>query len=74
MKPRYLIPAMFLVLPVAYLLSIGPVMVFNARYNQGNEPAWGGIYSPVFWVCDHSQRFTSAMQWYVEIWLPGGKQ
>ena len=70
MKPRYLIPVMLFALPVAYLISTGPVMALNARYNHGDEPSWGRIYSPVFWVCDHSQLFTSAMQWYLEKWMP----
>jgi hypothetical protein len=71
MKRSYVIVATILfAILVIYPLSVGPVLMLNGRYNHGDEPSWSAIYFPLFWACDHSEALTSALQWYVEKWMP----
>lgn len=53
-----------LLLPVLYVLSVGPVLKFDIRF-----PGEGQFYLPLVLAMVHSPRFERAMEWYLwNVW------
>lgn len=73
MKPRHLIPALFLFLLIAYPLSIGPVYriwILGAKPSKANLrlPTYRRVYAPVIWICANSATAKGALDFYARIW------
>ena len=57
----------FLLLPVLYMLSIGPVAVL---VNHNESLQWMGvIYHPLGWLAESYEPIGDALGWYVELWM-----
>lgn len=55
---------LLIVLPVLYVLSIGPV----ARLVP-SPPDWlEAIYFPILWPAEHFEPFREMLEWYLELW------
>ncbi|MEP6671093.1 MAG: hypothetical protein ABJF10_18175 [Chthoniobacter sp.] len=73
MKPRHLIPALFLFLLFAYPLSIGPAArwYYNTYPHGDPNPHWTEVlYAPLNWADNHSNTARTAMTWYIRLWVP----
>jgi hypothetical protein len=58
--------AILLVLPVVYVLSIGPVVALATA--AGIDPTGlKVIYAPVIWLHDHT-ALKEPLEWYVGLW------
>lgn len=60
------------VLPILYVLSIGPAAWF---YHAVEPPAPVGdflvsVYSPLEWVCEQTEPLSRLFDWYVGLWMP----
>jgi hypothetical protein len=72
MKPRHLIPTLFLFLLVAYPLSIGPVLRINYNRHVNGPilpPALQAFYSPLWRLCQSWQPAGDALRAYGDLWL-----
>lgn len=61
-------------MPVLYVLSIGPVLRFYvdpaARMDAGEWNTYEKLYGPLIWLSNRSLPVSSALNWYVNLWLP----
>jgi hypothetical protein len=73
-QPRRLVAVLIagaiILLPVAYVLSVGPA---NWLYNHGpiSQPAKDlitHVYWPLGWLCDHCKPFFDVLAWYIDFW------
>ena len=61
------IACLLLLLPLLYLLSIGPALwLLKEGYFPG--PAFGRVYYPLTWLSEKSQWFGEAIGWYMDFW------
>ena len=66
-----------LMMPVLYVLSIGPFYHFYVRpgttfFDVGRFQRWQTyerIYAPVLWLCGKSTMVESAVNWYTALWI-----
>ena len=57
----------FLLLPVLYVLSIGPVVMLV----KGEPPMWFQVfYYPLAWLASSCKPFQDALNWYMGLWSP----
>lgn len=63
---RSLIAAMVIVLPIIYVLSLGPV-VLVAKKHAYNDNAIKRVYAPVIWLHDHT-FLKKSLEAYVGFW------
>lgn len=54
-------------LPVLYVLSIGPVIMMIERGGMSAE-FWAWFYGPVRWLHQHVEFSRPFLDWYVELW------
>lgn len=77
-KPRHLAAA-FLVLPMLYLLALGPIVAFVQRSvsitkdgkmidGSGMLSTVKKVYAPVIWVCNRYPSVVKPITWYVSVW------
>lgn len=59
--------AFALLLPLIYVLSIGPVAMLCTRYNWDSDLP-EKIYAPVFWLHEHT-ALKKPLEYYVELWI-----
>jgi hypothetical protein len=73
MKPRYFIASIATALVVAYVLSVGPVVMLNHRRPPESPPPWGmEVYAPLFWIYQYSKDVRKFFDWYEGLWIPIG--
>jgi hypothetical protein len=53
---------LLLVLPVVYVLSVGPAAYVMA------DPTWSAVYAPIFWLCDRCWPIDRVLQWSLRAW------
>ena len=64
-----MIVAGFLLLLVAYPLSIGPAWYCLPDDGSIAPPAWYRVlYSPIDSACEHSDTLASLLHWYLHLW------
>jgi hypothetical protein len=74
-KPRHLLPAIFLLLLLAYPLSVGPLVLWEARsYHDAPPPPpppkWlEDIYAPLAALYHSSPPVHQVLDWYIGLWL-----
>jgi hypothetical protein len=52
---------------VAYVLSIGPVAIFQRDHPSAPWGRWVQVfYAPLGFACDHSKRFEHGVEVYME--------
>lgn len=54
-------------LPVLYVLSVGPVIMMIERGGTDAE-FWAWFYTPLEWLHEHVEFTRSFLDWYVELW------
>ena len=62
-----------LALPVVYVLSLGPVTWWMARYaktSPGIASAFESIYRPLSDTCHSSEWVCEVLTWYQYLWIP----
>jgi hypothetical protein len=61
-----------LAVPLAYLLSVGPVVRLTMdRSHPLGVPVWvDTLYRPVEWLHDHTP-LEKPLEWYMDWWLKG---
>lgn len=57
----------FVLLPVLYLLSIGPA-VWLVEHKRMPEPLAEVIYAPVLILADWAPAFRNLLEWYIQFW------
>lgn len=57
-----------LLLPLLYVLSIGPVARCAAARPDDDHAALERFYAPVVWLHDHT-FLEQPLEWYVNLWL-----
>lgn len=72
MRPRHLIPALFLLLLIAYPLAAGPAERWcHQRPDYPQYPEWIlAIYAPLRVACGHCEPLRKVMHWYEQLWIP----
>jgi hypothetical protein len=71
MKPRHLVPALGLVLFIAYPLSIGPAAWICYRHYPPKEPpALTAFYTPLAAACRQIPWLDDVMGRYISLWVP----
>ena len=72
MKPRHLIPALFLFLLIAYPLSYGPWVRYNQTTHSDSVPfsAIEKFYRPLWWLCETWQPLADTLTAYINLWVP----
>ena len=55
-----------LLLPVLYVLSIGPVAMIVEKMGIDRDP-FQAFYAPVVWLYDHT-FLEQPLEWYVSLW------
>jgi len=57
-------------LPILYVLSIGPVVWLNYHNHLSPEfvSAFAWFHYPITWLTNHCEPFGHFMLWYVELW------
>jgi hypothetical protein len=83
---RALVVATLILLPVVYVLSIGPFCWASLYYigwqetqNPGQNPAYEHrfelvmslFYAPVFWLADHWPPLVEFLDWYMNLFGAG---
>jgi hypothetical protein len=62
--------AVLVLLPLLYVLSIGPVAYLSERglieYRAGSPIVL--FYVPLFWATRQSELFHDVLTWYIELW------
>jgi hypothetical protein len=70
--PAVLVALVIVVLPVLYLLAIGPLnALVEHGYIASESPICSAlrmIYLPVVFVAEAYEPFGSALHWYLELW------
>jgi hypothetical protein len=61
-----------LLVPILYVLSIGPANWLIIRGVVGSEPL-AVVYAPIDWMANRSEPFTEAVMWYLD-WWNGSRQ
>jgi hypothetical protein len=59
--------AVALVLPILYVLSIGPAVWLSDQGYTG-DPESNPIYRPLVWLVDTFPTFEEFIDWYVDLW------
>lgn len=54
-------------LPVLYVLSLGPVIMMIERGGMSTE-FWQWFYAPLEWLCEHVDFIRTFVEWYVSLW------
>ena len=57
----------FLVAPVLYFLSVGPMVVQLDR-GEISKPRFDSIYAPLIGLATTSMTFRGWVEWYVDYW------
>ena len=69
----FIIGVVLILLPVLYVLGIGP-----ANWLVGHYPATRGplsvIYTPVGIVAENCEPIANALEWYMDLWGGGSNQ
>jgi hypothetical protein len=67
-----LLGAVLVLLPMLYVLSIGPVarMLEDGWISKSWEPTLESAYFPVIWAVDTSPAVDSVMTNYMHMWVP----
>lgn len=61
-----LVAAAILLLPVTYVLSVGPAVWL---FDHGFLGEWAGvIYAPLEYLHSHCKPAAGVLDWYVELW------
>ena len=58
------------IVPVLYVLSIGPAVLVLANYPAA-EPWMNPVYFPIVFVADNCSQAEDALAWYVDLWGGG---
>jgi len=66
------IVVVLLILPMVYLLAIGPIVWLHRRghLDVGPNSLVVRIYAPAEWAAQACPPFEQAMGWYVSLWEP----
>jgi len=73
MKPRHLLPALFLCLLVGYPLSVGPVARIDIAMHPGrwdSSPWVYTLYSPLTYLADRVPLVDTLLRKYLTLWAP----
>lgn len=70
MKPWHSILAAVFLLPVLYVLSLGPVARYLFFSEHAPSKAIRAFYVPTEWAWNHSPKFKNVYGWYVSLWIP----
>jgi hypothetical protein len=69
--PSWLIWIPFVLLPVLYVLSVGPVTRCFWYINGGAPPPLQNFYAPLGVLADHVPPFRTFLDWYIDtFWVP----
>ena len=55
-----------LLLPVIYLLSIGPAVWLSDRGLVSDRVEFA--YYPLIWLAERTEWFVASLRWYIELW------
>lgn len=62
------------IVPVFYVLSIGPIWGLNIRGYLSDEIYYGvlvtTVYRPLFWISHQSETLHYSLHWYCTLWDP----
>jgi len=58
---------MFFLLPMLYLLGLGPAVWMSNRY-PATMGFWQLVYAPFGFLHEHSQVAREVLDWYVQFW------
>ena len=67
MSPALVVCGAMLLLPTAYVLSIGPSLVL-AGHNYLPVPVFDAIYAPLIWLMYRWDAFHDFLNWYCGLW------
>ena len=56
-----------LLLPVVYVLSIGPAF-WLMEHGYASSSVWEYTYYPVFWLSSKSELGRRLLEWYINLW------
>ena len=59
---------MLALLPVLYVMSIGPTGRFVIKPGYDAAPAWHRAYAPILWATDRSALLNSGLLGYLRLW------
>jgi len=62
------IAVVLLLLPVGYVLSIGPAAWLQQHGVDSGNQFLGPIYAPIQRLAEHSQVFCDFMRWWLSLW------
>src|SRR5262245_30654343 len=60
--------ATVLLLPLLYVLSIGPVTYLDGRWGVLQNPTVAGFYYPMYLATSRNRQFRNLMGWYARQW------
>ena len=66
-----LLICILLVLPIIYVLSVGPAYGLMFYGRVPTNPVLT-IYQPLFHITDHFRCTDRALDWYIGLWMPNG--
>lgn len=58
-----------LLLPVLYLLGVGPSFWISTRFPATEEFLHGWLYAPIGLISDNCKPFKVALTWYMHFWV-----
>ena len=63
----WLLALLLVLLPVGYVLSIGPV----AAIYENEEPPHAVMmfYMPIIWLSDACKPIGNCLEWYIRLWI-----
>jgi hypothetical protein len=61
--------AIIVVVPILYVLSIGPVWAIDWWNHTQSSPAWiGAVYWPLVRLAEESDFAYQWLEWYLKLW------
>jgi hypothetical protein len=68
-KRRFKWIAILLLLPVLYVLSIGPAFWLFWE-GHASMPTIRKVYAPMFWLHKNNKHSAQCIDWYLKMWNP----
>ena len=68
----WIVAAALVLLPCAYIASVGPVLYLDHNYYRHNTPEWvTTFYMPLLWLAQWSETVSGLLTWYLSLWGVG---
>jgi hypothetical protein len=69
--PVTIVVSLLVLLPIFYLLGLGPAIWLHRNGSPGGQAAIETIYAPLEWIMEHSPAWANQpIEWYAELWEP----